>query len=451
MKRISLLLLGTIIFIFQGIAQSGNEIVNIPDTAFLYALIDRGVDTNEDSLISFNEAEAVNDLWIMGRGIADMTGIEAFVMLDTFACTNNNIDTLNLSTLSELVYLAVGYNPIESLDLSNNPGLKQLWAEDCNLTSLDLSNNPLLEILNAPNNQLTSLDLSMNLNLWGFSCSSNSMDSLDVSANVNLEIMDCSENKLRSLDVSNNLKLNRLYCSFNSLTSLNLPDSSALNLLACFYNSLENIDVSGCPYLKDFYLFDNNITSLDLSNNLLLEILSCENNQLTELDVSNNPELYAIWCGDNQLTTLDLSQNSKIGSTPWQFDHLNVENMPTLGEICVWDSFPGDAVISYDGSPNVCFDSLLCDGVCTWVEGIDGFDDAGFKIYPNPATDILTIETAGFGPYSIRIYSMNGQEIYTETYTGSIHEIDLSSFRKGIYFLSIRSEDHTVSRKVVKL
>ena len=124
-------MLGVIILILPAFAQSGDEIVNIPDTAFLYALIDAGVDTNEDSLISFNEAEAVNNLWIMGRGITDMTGIEAFVMLDTFACTNNNIDTLNLSTLSELVYLAVGYNPIDSLDLSNNPGLKELWTEDC--------------------------------------------------------------------------------------------------------------------------------------------------------------------------------------------------------------------------------------------------------------------------------------------------------------------------------
>ncbi len=48
-----------------GYAES-NPFVTIPDTAFLYALIHEGVDTNGDSLISYAEAEAVTELNVSG-------------------------------------------------------------------------------------------------------------------------------------------------------------------------------------------------------------------------------------------------------------------------------------------------------------------------------------------------------------------------------------------------
>jgi hypothetical protein len=206
---------------------------------------------------------------------------------------------------------------------------------------------------------------------------------------------------------------------------------------------LDSVDVTGCPHLEYFVCYDNNITSLDLSNNPQLDWLSCETNQLKELDVSNNPELNLLWCGENLLTTLDLSQNSKIGE-------LNVDLMPSLTEVCVWEGFPGDATISSDGSPNVCFDSIACDGECTWVPGIEESDQSDFKVYPNPTSDILTIETAGFGPQVIQLHSLNGQEIYSTTYTGSLHELDLSFCRKGIYILHIRSDNISTTRKVIK-
>lgn len=75
-----------------------------------------------------------------------MTGIEAFVMVDTLIAYANKVRKLNLSTLTELKLLGCGSNPIDSLDLSNNPSLLELYADGCNLTYVDPSNNPLLEI-----------------------------------------------------------------------------------------------------------------------------------------------------------------------------------------------------------------------------------------------------------------------------------------------------------------
>ena len=56
--------------------------VNIPDEAFLSALIDLGIDTNEDGAINTREAEDIPHMDISDRGISDMTGIEAFTDLE---------------------------------------------------------------------------------------------------------------------------------------------------------------------------------------------------------------------------------------------------------------------------------------------------------------------------------------------------------------------------------
>jgi hypothetical protein len=65
MKRIGLILIAILLVAYPLFSQ----IVSIPDTAFLYALIDEGVDTNGDSLISQSEADSVTELHIENKHI----------------------------------------------------------------------------------------------------------------------------------------------------------------------------------------------------------------------------------------------------------------------------------------------------------------------------------------------------------------------------------------------
>lgn len=61
-------------------ARSQDSIVHIPDTAFLYAPIVEGGDTDGGSWISFREAEAEDSIDVSYRKISDITGIEAFLI-----------------------------------------------------------------------------------------------------------------------------------------------------------------------------------------------------------------------------------------------------------------------------------------------------------------------------------------------------------------------------------
>jgi hypothetical protein len=72
------------------------------------------------------------------------------------------------------------------------------------------------------------------------------------------------------------------------------------------------------------------------------------------------------------------------------------------------------------------------------------------KIYPNPANDLISIETKILGPYSIELNAVNGQLLFSTRIQEPIHQIDISSFQKGIYFITIKSEDYTRIEKIVK-
>ena len=157
------------------------EIVYIPDTAFLEGLIAAGVDKNGDGQISNMEAEATGTIVLPPSGISDLTGLEAFVNLDS---------------------LTITLNPLAGIDLSSNIVLRYLECTSCELSSLDISNNLLLEELILGRNNLSKLNISQNQNLVKLVLNNNLFTSLDLSANRGLTKMISCGNQLTRLDIS---------------------------------------------------------------------------------------------------------------------------------------------------------------------------------------------------------------------------------------------------------
>ncbi len=73
------------------------------------------------------------------------------------------------------------------------------------------------------------------------------------------------------------------------------------------------------------------------------------------------------------------------------------------------------------------------------------------SIFPNPVKDFLSIETSNKELQSIEIHSINGQRIYSTKMEGTTQKIDLSSFQKGAYFITVRSKYFVTTRKIIKL
>jgi Leucine-rich repeat (LRR) protein len=347
--------------------ECGANFVNIPDTAFLHALIDEGIDTNGDSLISYAEAEALTSLNVGGEvycpphdgctvrdgNISDLTGIEAFI----------NLDSLNIE--------------------------------------------------------------------------GNKIDSIDLSENNDLRYINCSVNSLSNLDVSENKTLQSLFCSYNQLTSLDVSGCAALTHLGCHANQLTSLDVSGCAALTHLYCFENQLTSLDVSNNIALINLHCSYNQLTSLDVTNNTSLTTLICGGNQLTNLDVSNNTELG-------YLYLSDMPTLYEVCVWESFPAGVDVDTNNSPNVQFTTDCA------VNALNVFKEISkINIYPNPSDDIINIEIESPINATIEIYNVSGRLVFSKKLNSKKERIDISGLSKGMYFVKVRQEQNVRIDKLI--
>ncbi|MFH0758175.1 MAG: T9SS type A sorting domain-containing protein [Bacteroidota bacterium] len=83
--------------------------------------------------------------------------------------------------------------------------------------------------------------------------------------------------------------------------------------------------------------------------------------------------------------------------------------------------------------------------------GISITNAGSFRIFPNPVYDLLKLQTRAEGGSQIEISTINGQRIYTAIIEGSTLELDLSSFQKGVYFITIMSKDFVTTRKIIKL
>lgn len=336
LKAISLL---CSFFLFTYSCEKKPEEININDQTFLEALIEQGVDTNADGMISPAEAEVISKLELNGKGIIDMTGIEAFINLDTLYCESNQFTWINLSECRKLQVLYCSHGRLKTLDVSNNPLLKDLACErNVDLRELDVSNHPHLFYLNCQYCGLTRLDISGAVSLEILMSEMNSMTRIDLSTNTKLRWLNFAACNLESLDLTGLTELKWAYIMANQLHTATLGSHPDLEDLGLGWNHLTEIDLSGCTALKRLGLSANEINTLDISYLSSLTRLSCGLNQLTSLNLANNSNLGTV-------------QNKSSGCD------LEIGDMPTLEEVCVWtESFPPDGfLLCMDGSPNVNF------------------------------------------------------------------------------------------------
>lgn len=70
----------------------------VPDLAFENALIVAGIDTNgQNGNILNSDAAVPTFLSVSSNSISDLSGIEAFVNLQTLYCDNNSLTSLDIS------------------------------------------------------------------------------------------------------------------------------------------------------------------------------------------------------------------------------------------------------------------------------------------------------------------------------------------------------------------
>ena len=97
--------------------------------------------------------------------------------------------------------------------------------------------------------------------------------------------------------------------------------------------------------------------------------------------------------------------------------------------------------------------------MCNAVVGIEDGEQLGkFKIFPNPAHDLLNVQWPGStlsGPIKLEIFDAMGRSVYHANYPEHGSEghyaetINVSNLLRGVYFVSILAGDQVISQKFI--
>jgi beta-glucanase (GH16 family) len=83
------------------------------------------------------------------------------------------------------------------------------------------------------------------------------------------------------------------------------------------------------------------------------------------------------------------------------------------------------------------------------LSSIHKTDRPKIKLFPNPVSDILTIQCASQSNPLAEIYNLIGQKVYSTTLTEEYSSVDVSSFESGMYVLVVSTESGRDSYKII--
>ena len=180
--------------------------------------INRTYNYGDDGVITTEELEKVDGLYIGYSDIENLEGIELFTELTLLTCPDTSLKTFDLKL----------------------PKLVTLNCTDSKMTKIDMSGCPELKVLDCRRSySLESIDLSKNTKLEYLECESCALTTLDVSKCTELLQLVCYRNKLSTVDVSNLSKLKSLSVYGNPISALNISGCESLNRLTITLNQLQ--------------------------------------------------------------------------------------------------------------------------------------------------------------------------------------------------------------------
>jgi hypothetical protein len=72
------------------------------------------------------------------------------------------------------------------------------------------------------------------------------------------------------------------------------------------------------------------------------------------------------------------------------------------------------------------------------------------KLFPNPATNVITIETNNLSNVVVEVYDLNGRLIINQNISQASNEVKLLQLESGVYLFKIKSKEGEMVKKVIK-
>lgn len=243
------------------------------------------------------------------------------------------------------------------------------------------------------------------------------------------------------------------YGFINCTPDVPVPIDTTRNLWITFEYPETEYPAMGCMYMgdpnSDWYAEDGvnwtHLTDLApwLSTSWLIKAVTSKAEVV-------EPETYTVTvnCKLYDGTPVDTSHVTGAGSYP-AGSTVNLEGLVSEGTISFdyWIVETGDTVrenpyvFVIDGDRNIT-------AVFKEYGGIDDVDGVSIRIYPNPATDVVTIEGVA-DPASVTMIDVDGREVGRWQLTGGPSTLALPVVAQGTYFFHIVTDRATMVQKLV--
>ncbi len=108
--------------------------------------------------------------------------------------------------------------------------------------------------------------------------------------------------------------------------------------------------------------------------------------------------------------------------------------------------FRSNDTTNYEGA---IIDNFIIDGALKTQE----FDVSKLAIYPNPSKSIFNVSFGNAIPKSINVYDITGKMIVSKNDFKNIqnnYTLDLTNMANGIYFLNFKTENQSITKKIIK-
>lgn len=169
---------------------------------------------------------------------------------------------------------------------------------------------------------------------------------------------------------------------------------------------------------------------------------NCYNRDTIKLSVNSLPDISTTKNG----VTISSNQN---GAT-YQWLDCNKSYAPLTGETKQSYTATKNGEYAVIVKLNDCSDTSACVLINT-IDVNTFTKNSNLRVYPNPTNGKLTIES-GSPIESVSISNLFGQIINVPNpYTGNLlYSLDMSLFSKGIYFITVKTKDGSVTQKILK-
>ena len=404
-------------------------------------------ETNITNLTGLNSLQSIGlDLYIgQNDSLINLTGLENlnYIGRDLYITSNDTLTTLegieNLISIGGDLYIIAN----NSLCTCEAQGI-------CNYLSIPSGSVNIIDNANGCNNPsdiASACGITLNCLPFGsyYFLSQSDVD------NFQSYYPECNDIQgqfvISGNDISN---LNGLSQVTSIESFLWIESASLMNL-----SGLENVNSTGGLVIW----YNSNLTSISGLDNLvsinglveidfndsLLNLSGLENlNQINgSLQIDYNGSLNSIEAIENiesgTITDLYILGNSNLSNCQ-------------IESICNYLANPnGEILIQYNALG--CNDLEEVEEACEvgLAEPIGNKKQATIKIFPNPSSDILFIETPEkMNRFQFSIMDLNGQELIRERISEPTRAIDVSHLPVGIYLLKISNETEVNIYKVVK-